>query len=149
MDPQSKERIPIHSQKTNNESIPHLLRRKEKPRKGAVTEAIFLGIHWFLVTCLKCAFFWNGRVMLCASRFQKPQHFSRQDLCLPCDEVFACIPWHIIPIYILLSGLITAIITTATHQSEEMPPGECGKSLLQELELVPLMPLNLSCFHLL
>lgn len=56
--------------------------RKEKPRKGAVTEAIFLGIHWFLV--------------------------------------IACIPWHIIPIYILLSGLITAIITTATHQSEEM-----------------------------
>ncbi|CAK9036509.1 Delta(6)-fatty-acid desaturase fat-3 (FAT-3) (Delta(6)-fatty-acid desaturase) (Ceeld6) (Fatty acid desaturase 3) [Durusdinium trenchii] len=34
--------------------------------------------------------------------------------------VFALIPWHIIPAYILLSGLITAIITTATHQSEEM-----------------------------
>lgn len=57
-----------------------------------------------------------------------------------CDEVIACIPWHIIPIYILLSGLITAIITTATHQSEEMPPGDrCGRSmLLQESELVPL-----------
>lgn len=56
--------------------------RKKKPRKGAITEAVLLAIHWTLV--------------------------------------FALIPWHIIPIYILLSGLITAIITTATHQSEEM-----------------------------
>jgi len=34
--------------------------------------------------------------------------------------VFALVPKHIIPQYILLSGLLTAIIVTATHQSEEM-----------------------------
>ncbi|CAE7226888.1 fat-3, partial [Symbiodinium pilosum] len=34
--------------------------------------------------------------------------------------VFAFVPLKIIPIYILLSGFITALITTATHQSEEM-----------------------------
>lgn len=34
--------------------------------------------------------------------------------------VCTLVPWHIVPMYILLSGLITAIITTATHQSEEM-----------------------------
>jgi len=34
--------------------------------------------------------------------------------------VFVLVPWKLIPAYILLSGLITAVIVTATHQSEEM-----------------------------
>lgn len=34
--------------------------------------------------------------------------------------VFSLVPLKIVPVYILLSGLITAIITTATHQSEEL-----------------------------
>ncbi|CAJ1368245.1 unnamed protein product [Effrenium voratum] len=34
--------------------------------------------------------------------------------------LLSLVPWKLIPAYILLSGLITAIITTATHQSEEM-----------------------------
>lgn len=34
--------------------------------------------------------------------------------------VFSLIPWQLVPAYILLSGMITATITTSTHQSEEM-----------------------------
>eukprot|EP00440_Ansanella_granifera_P041860 gb/GFBE01045384.1/.p1 GENE.gb/GFBE01045384.1/~~gb/GFBE01045384.1/.p1 ORF type:complete len:514 (+),score=86.51 gb/GFBE01045384.1/:1-1542(+) len=34
--------------------------------------------------------------------------------------VFALVPLKVVPMYILLSGLITAIITTSTHQSEEL-----------------------------
>ncbi|CAE8640251.1 unnamed protein product [Polarella glacialis] len=83
--------------------------------------------HWTIALPFSLLFvIWRVdsiKVLLQEIRKKRPRKRAMGELVLLVVHwavVFATVPLHIIPLYLLLSGLITAMITTSTHQSEEL-----------------------------
>lgn len=83
--------------------------------------------HWTCFGAFSLLFviwrFDSFKVALKEIRKKKPRPGSWSEIFwLTCHWacVFTFIPMHIIPVYILLSGVISSTIVTSTHQSEEM-----------------------------